>query len=165
MFHPLDKSSPRKPALLSLRSWWGQCLVWSVEGSGAGGVASSRMEQGAGPTDVNVGSLFSPLLHLESGLAGSRCAQTTWCCCTCHHLFRELWTHCQERMNIAQTQLCFLLVSVLPPKHLPFPLDAIMQNRVKGTSWQIQTVSEECFIWNPAWNIGNLVGRLIWSGC
>ncbi|XP_054936313.1 serine/arginine repetitive matrix protein 3-like [Physeter macrocephalus] len=36
-------------------------------------------------------------------------------------------------LNKAQAQLCFLLVSLLPPKRVPFPLDVITQKGVKGT--------------------------------
>ncbi|XP_070941435.1 translation initiation factor IF-2 [Macaca nemestrina] len=38
-----------------------------------------------------------------------------------------------ERLKKAQSQLCFLPVSLLPPKRVPFPLDVIMQKGVKET--------------------------------
>ncbi|XP_020950865.1 E3 ubiquitin-protein ligase RNF152 isoform X2 [Sus scrofa] len=39
---------------------------------------------------------------------------------------------CRGRLNKAQAQLCFLLVSLSPPKRVPFPLDVITQKGVKG---------------------------------
>lgn len=111
----------------------------------------------------------SPQFHSKchvSGPMGGRCCGSTWRCLGCHCFCSECRAHCPERLSKAQAQLYFLLVSLVPSKPIPFPLDVITQMGVKGFGDRFRPCVRNVPYVTLLGNLGILVGspsaHLIW---